>query len=158
MSDSHAAAATVGVNIVKTKLVVFILAGALAGLAGVLYGGMTPTVAGSQFQFVNSLVLFVGVVLAGVTILSGAVQAGVGLSVVPLLAQHIPSFAGFTYVLFGVGIIVVGRNPYGLGRLYAEVAAWRNARAASSGNDGAAGAPPPAFADPLGRPEVSSVG
>ena len=35
--------------------------------------------------------------LAGVTILSGAVQAGVGLSVIPLIAQHIPSFAGFLY-------------------------------------------------------------
>jgi len=158
LSDSHAAAATVGVNIVKTKLGLFILAGALAGLAGVLYGGMTPTVAGSQFQFVNSLVLFVGVVLAGVTILSGAVQAGVGLSVVPLLAQHIPSFAGFTYVLFGVGIIAVGRNPYGLGRLYTEVAAWRERRAAGASTGGTLGAPPAACADTPVTPKVSSVG
>jgi branched-chain amino acid transport system permease protein len=158
LSDSHAAAATVGVNIAKTKLGLFILAGALAGLAGVLYGGMTPTVASSQFQFVNSLVLFVGVVLAGVTILSGAVQAGVGLSVIPLIAQHIPSFAGFTYVLFGAGIIAVGRNPYGLGRLYAEVAAWREQRAAGAGTDGAPCAPPTACADIPVPPKVSSVG
>lgn len=125
MSDSEAACATVGMSIVRTKLAVFILAGALAGLAGVLYSGMTPSVSVSQFQFVNSLVLFVGVVLAGVTILSGAVQAGIGLSVVPVIAEHLPSFSGFTYILFGVGIIVVGRNPYGTGRLYSEVTAWR---------------------------------
>jgi branched-chain amino acid transport system permease protein len=158
LSDSHAAAATVGVNIVKTKLGLFILAGALAGLAGALYGGMTPTVASSQFQFVNSLVLFVGVVLAGVTVLSGAVQAGVGLSVIPLIAQHIPSFAGFTYILFGAGIIAVGRNPYGLGRLYAEVAAWRAQRATGAGTEGAPCAPPTAGADAPVTPKVSSVG
>jgi branched-chain amino acid transport system permease protein len=158
LSDSHAAAATVGVNIVKTKLGLFILAGALAGLAGALYGGMTPTVASSQFQFVNSLVLFVGVVLAGVTVLSGAVQAGVGLSVIPLIAQHIPSFAGFTYILFGAGIIAVGRNPYGLGRLYAEVTAWRAQRAAGAGTEGAPCTPPTACADTPVTPKVSSVG
>ena len=33
----------------------------------------------------------------------------------PLIATHIPSVSGFTYILFGVGIIAVGRNPYGLG-------------------------------------------
>jgi branched-chain amino acid transport system permease protein len=131
MSDSEAACATVGMSIVRTKLAVFILAGALAGLAGVLYSGMTPSVSVSQFQFVNSLVLFVGVVLAGVTILSGAVQSGIGLAVVPVIAQHLQSFSGFTYVLFGVGIIVVGRNPYGTGRLYSEVTAWRERRKAS---------------------------
>jgi len=156
MSDSQAASATVGMSIVKTKLAVFIFSGALAGLAGVLYGGMTPSVASSQFQFVNSLVLFVGVVLAGVTILSGSVQAGVGLSVVPLIAQHIPSFAGFTYVLFGVGIIAVGRNPYGLGRVYSEVTAWRESRGSETG--GVASTPPTTLADPMVPHKVPSVG
>jgi branched-chain amino acid transport system permease protein len=157
MSDSHAASATVGMSIVKTKLAVFIFAGALAGLAGVLYGGMTPTVASSQFQFVNSLVLFVGVVLAGVTILAGAVQAGVGLAVVPLIAQHIPSFAGFTYVLFGVGIIAAGRNPYGLGRAYSEIAAWREGRGSRPAG-GVAASPPTPLIDPVVTHQVPSVG
>ena len=118
MSDSEAACATVGMNLVRTKLAVFVVAGGLAGLSGALYGGMSKTVSVQQFDFVNSLVLFVAVVLSGVTILTGSVQAGIGLALVPLIAQHFPSLAGFTYLLFGLGIIAVGRNPYGLGLLY----------------------------------------
>jgi branched-chain amino acid transport system permease protein len=153
MSDSQAACATVGMSITKTKLSVFILAGGMAGLAGALYGGMSRTVSISQFGFV---VLFVAVVLAGVTILSGSVQAGIGLAVIPLIGQHIPSFAGFTYVLFGVGIIAVGRNPYGMGLVYSRMGAWWEARRSqeAGGHDGA-GTPQPGSA---GIPEkVHSV-
>jgi branched-chain amino acid transport system permease protein len=156
MSDSQAACATVGMSITKTKLSVFILAGGMAGLAGALYGGMSRTVSISQFGFVESLVLFVAVVLAGVTILSGSVQAGIGLAVIPLIGQHIPSFAGFTYVLFGVGIIAVGRNPYGMGLVYSRMGAWWEARRSqeAGGHDGA-GTPQPGSA---GIPEkVHSV-
>ncbi len=42
MSDSQAACATVGMNITRTKLAVFIMAGGMAGLAGALYGGHVP--------------------------------------------------------------------------------------------------------------------
>lgn len=118
MSDSQVACATVGMNIITTKLAVFVLAGGLAGLAGALYGGMARSVSVTQFGFVNSLVLFVGVVLAGVTMLSASVQAGISLAIIALIGQHLPSFAGFTYVLFGVGIIALGRNPYRLGQYY----------------------------------------
>jgi branched-chain amino acid transport system permease protein len=135
MSDSQAACATVGMSIMRTKLTVFTLAGGLAGLAGALYGGMSREVSFSQFDFVESLVLFVAVALAGITILSGAVQAGIGLAVIPLIAQHIPSISGFTYILFGVGIISVGRNPYGLGLVYTRLDEWRNARRTSARGD-----------------------
>jgi branched-chain amino acid transport system permease protein len=142
MSDSQAACATVGMSIVKTKLTVFVLAGGMAGLAGALYGGMSRTVSTSQFGFVESLVLFVAVVLAGATILSGSVQAGIGLAVIPLIGQHIPSFAGFTYVLFGVGIIAVGRNPYGMGLVYARLGAWWDIRRGRPAHPRGAGGPP----------------
>jgi branched-chain amino acid transport system permease protein len=141
MSDSQAACATVGMSIVRTKLTVFILAGGLAGLAGALYGGMSRTVSFSQFDFVESLVLFVAVALAGITILTGAVQAGIGLALIPLVAQHIPSVAGFTYILFGVGIVAVGRNPYGIGLLYSRLGEWRDTRRIRAGGDASTGPP-----------------
>jgi hypothetical protein len=134
-------------NIITTKLAVFVLAGGLAGLAGALYGGMARTVSVSQFGFVESLVLFVAVVLAGVTMLSASVQAGISLAVIALIGQHLPSFAGFTYVLFGVGIIAVGRNPYRLGQEYQRLGERIRARgkppgsAASSPDGGPTAAP-----------------
>jgi len=132
MSDSQAACVTVGMNITMTKMSIFVIAGGMAGLAGALYGGMSSTVSVSQFNFVESLVLFVAVVLAGVTILSGAVAAGAMLTVIPLIAQHMPSISGFTYMLFGVGIVAAGRNPYGWGLLYSNVDAWWARRRAKS--------------------------
>jgi branched-chain amino acid transport system permease protein len=159
MSDSQAACATVGMNITKTKLAVFILAGGLAGLAGALYGGMSRTVSVSQFSFVNSMVLFVAVVLAGVTILSGSVQAGIGLAFAPVIGLHIPSISGFTYILFGVGIVAVGRNPYGMGRVYSDIGTWWDKRRAEArADDGLTGNPP---TDATGSPlteQVPSVG
>ena len=159
MSDSQAACATVGMSITRTKLAVFILSGSLAGLAGALYGGMSRTVSFSQFNFVQSLVLFVAVVLSGATILSGSVQAGVGLAVVPLLSQHIPSISGFTYILFGVGIIAVGRNPYGMGRVYSDLGAWWETRRARSGTgDDMPGSPPTGVTGPSHPQKVPSLG
>jgi branched-chain amino acid transport system permease protein len=159
MSDSQAACATVGMNIIRTRLVAFVIAGGLAGLAGALYGGMSRIVSFSQFSFVNSLVLFVAVALAGITVLSGAVQAGLGVALLPLIATHIPSFSGFTYVLFGVGIIAVGRNPYGLGLVYARLGEWRDARrAGAQTGSGVPGSPPSGIPGGLLRPEVGSVG
>ncbi len=157
MSDSQVACATVGMNIITTKLVVFVLAGGLAGLAGALYGGMARTVSVSQFGFVESLVLFVAVVLAGVTMLSASVQAGISLAVIALIAQHLPSFAGFTYILFGVGIIAVGRNPYRLGQEYERLGERIRARRRPTGPDtpsvdGAGRASTPA--EPVQEPSV----
>jgi branched-chain amino acid transport system permease protein len=158
MSDSQAACATVGMSITKTKLAVFILAGGIAGLSGALYGGMSRTVSFSQFDFVESLVLFVAVALAGITVLSGAVQAGVGLGLVPLIAQHIPSVSGFTYILFGAGIIAVGRNPYGIGLLYTRLDEWRSERRAGRPAGGSlSGSPPSVLQGPIAQ-KVPSVG
>jgi branched-chain amino acid transport system permease protein len=159
MSDSQAACATVGMNITSTKLAVFIISGGLAGLAGALYGGMSRTVSVAQFSFVNSMVLFVAVVLAGVTILSGSVQAGVGLAFAPLIGLHIPSISGFTYILFGVGIVAVGRNPYGMGRVYSDVGTWWDKRrAAKNAGDQPTGSPPTGTTGSPLPGQVSSVG
>jgi branched-chain amino acid transport system permease protein len=158
MSDSQAACATVGMNIIRTRLAAFVIAGGIAGLAGALYGGMSRIDSFSQFSFVNSLVLFVAVALAGITVLSGAVQAGLGVALLPLIATHIPSFSGFTYVLFGVGIIAVGRNPYGLGLVYARLGAWWDARRAAETGRGVPGSPPTEVPGGLYRQEVGSVG
>ncbi len=104
--------------------------------------------------------LFVAVALAGITVLSGAVQAGIGVALLPLIATHIPSFAGFTYVLFGVGIIAVGRNPYGLGLVYTRLGEWWDARRAraQAGGGAASGSPPTQVPGGLVPPEVGSVG
>jgi branched-chain amino acid transport system permease protein len=159
MSDSQAACATVGMSIIRTRLVAFVVAGGMAGLAGALYGGMNRTVSFSQFAFVNSLVLFVAVALTGITILSGAVFAGIGVAFGPIIASNFfPSVPGFTYIAFGVGIIAIGRNPYGLGLLYVRLDEWWDARRARARAEGGMPGKPPQIQGGLLPHEVGSVG
>ncbi len=158
MSDSQAACATVGMNIIRTRLVAFVVAGGIAGLAGALYGGMDRIVSFGQFGFVNSLVLFVAVALAGITVLTGAVWAGLAVAFLPIvttwLTAHVWSgLSGLTYIGFGVGIIAVGRNPYGLGLMYTRLDEWREARRARAQTG-----PPSEIPGGLYRPKVGSVG
>jgi len=118
LNDSPAACATLGISPIGPRLAVFTLSGGLAGLAGALYGGLSTTVTGSQFNMLQSAALFVVLTLSGTTLLTGSVLAGFGLAIAPVIGSHVPSLSDFTYLLFGLGIIGIGRNPNAVGRLY----------------------------------------
>jgi branched-chain amino acid transport system permease protein len=155
MNDSPAACSTVGLSLTVTKLAVFSLSAGLAGLAGALYGGLQTSVGASQFQFLLSILLFAGVTLGGMNVLSGAVVTGVFVAVLPVIASHI-GFPSLQYLFIGAGIVAIGRNPIGIGKLYVEIADRRQKRAAralpSSGSE------VPAVSAGAVEPEVSSVG
>ena len=117
MSDSQAACATVGhEHLTRTKLAVFIMAGGMAGLAGALYGGMSRTVSFSQFELRSEPGDLRGRGAGRHHHLerrrAGRHRAGLAARSSPPTSRRSP---GFTYILFGVGIVAVGRNPYGLG-------------------------------------------
>jgi len=121
MNDSPAACSTVGLSLTVTKLAVFAFSAGMAGLAGALYGGLSTTVGAAQFDFLFSIAIFVGLTLSGVSLLTGAVLAGVFLAVGPVIGAHLPQIPNFTQLLIGGGVVTIGRNPNGIGRLYAEV-------------------------------------
>jgi branched-chain amino acid transport system permease protein len=121
MNDSPAACSTVGLSLTVTKLAVFAFSAGLAGLAGALYGGLNTSVGAAQFDFLFSIAIFVGLTLSGVNLLTGAVLAGVFLAVGPVIGAHIPQIPNLTQLLIGVGVVTIGRNPNGIGKLYAEV-------------------------------------
>jgi branched-chain amino acid transport system permease protein len=128
LQDSPVASATIGAGIASTKLVVFAGSAALAGVAGALFTGISGTAAATQFQFLESIVLFVAVTLAGSRMLSSALLAGIGLAAIPAIAVHLPSTiaADFQYLVFGLGIIAIGRNPNAIGSVYSKLGdKWR---------------------------------
>ena len=107
-------------EIVWTKFLVFTGSAALAGVAGALYTAVGGSASAQQFQFLESIVLFVGITLAGGVMLSSALLAGLGLAWAPVIGTHIPVLgSNFQYILFGLGIIAIGRNPNAVGVLYA---------------------------------------
>ncbi|HEY7946404.1 MAG TPA: ABC transporter permease [Acidimicrobiales bacterium] len=130
MSDSPAACSTVGLSLTLTKLAVFSLSAGLAGLAGALYGGLSTSVGASQFQFLFSILIFAGVTLGGMSVLTGAVTTGVFIAVLPVIGEHIPKLANFSQLLIGVGIVAVGRNPNGIGKLFVDFSDYMDRRKA----------------------------
>ncbi len=156
MNDSPAACSTVGLSLTLTKLGVFAFSAGLAGLAGALYGGLSTTVGAAQFGFLFSIAIFVAVTLSGASLLTGAVMAGIFLAIGPVIGAHIPQIPNFTQLLVGVGIVTIGRNPNGIGKLYVDVADFLERRRAQRAP--VAVEPVPATPAVPVRSEVGSVG
>ena len=114
MKDSPAACATLGINPVGLKLVVFTLSAGMAGFGGALYGGTLGTVNGQTFGFVQSLPLLLLTVVGGIGSAAGALAAGWLIGGLPLLVDVAPWFENINRVLPGTLGIALGQNPNGV--------------------------------------------
>jgi len=128
MKNSPAACATLGMNLVRMKLSVFMLSAAIAGLGGCLFAQEIGAVTTDRFSLFESMTMLMLLVVAGAGYVSGGFVAGLlyGAVFVAMqavfvkLAHDYPAFHGwllwlaqFTTVLpalIGVGL---GRNPAG---------------------------------------------
>jgi branched-chain amino acid transport system permease protein len=128
MKNSPAACATLGMNLVRLKLSVFMLSAAMAALGGCLYGQQVGAVTGERFSLFESMAMFMLLVVAGMGYVAGGFMAGLLYAAVFVTLQNILTklgtdydafeggfawFASFTAVmpaLIGIGL---GRNPSG---------------------------------------------
>jgi branched-chain amino acid transport system permease protein len=135
VNDSEVACASLGMNIVGTKVAVFTLAAAIAGLGGALYGGWQAQVGPSDFAMLTSLILLLLITLGGIDTVAGAFAAAFLGAFRPIVEQHIHT-AGITFLLVGVGAVTLGYNPGGFAGQVNEAAErlrrWRTAGLASS--------------------------
>ena len=109
MKDSPAACATLGINLTLTKLAVFTISAALAGVAGAFYGGLRGQVGPSDFEFLNSLALLLLVSTAGINTVGGALAAGVTFGLFPKVQQAFPRFRNLTFTAAGLGALAIAR-------------------------------------------------
>jgi branched-chain amino acid transport system permease protein len=77
MKDSPAAAATLGQNLIKLKLSVFMISAAIAGLGGVLLSSASVSVNADTFIIFVSLALVMLTVVGGVGSVAGALMGGI---------------------------------------------------------------------------------
>ena len=77
MKDSPAAAATLGQNLIKLKLSVFMISAAIAGLGGVLLSSATGSVSDTTFIIFISLALVMLTVVGGIGSVAGALMGGI---------------------------------------------------------------------------------
>jgi branched-chain amino acid transport system permease protein len=114
MSDSPAACATLGMNIAWTKLAVFTLSAGLAGLAGVLYGGLRGSVGSNDFQMLASLSLLLLLAIWGVDSVTGVLLAGITYALFPVIQSHVPGIPSLQFLAIGLGALGLARNPDGI--------------------------------------------
>jgi branched-chain amino acid transport system permease protein len=116
ITDSPAACTTLGVNMTRSKLIVFALSAALAGLGGALYGGAQGVVSGGgngDFTFITSLTLLLLAVVWGIRTVGGMLLGGISLALGPLIQQYVSSLRDIVGILVGLAAIGIARNPEG---------------------------------------------
>lgn len=114
MKDSPAACAMLGMNLRRTKLLVFSLSAAMAGVGGALYGGTLGTVSPDRFSFFESLPLLLLAVVGGIGSAGGALFTGLVLYGIPLVSASVAWFRNIGLVLPGLMGIGLGKNPNGV--------------------------------------------
>ena len=117
MRDSPAASAMVGINLFVTKLIVFAVASAIAGLAGALLAVHLGTAGTADFEMLGGLPYVLLLVVGGTSVVSGAVLGGFLLRQFTWLTALFPSVSPILWLekigpgLAGIGI---GRQPDGI--------------------------------------------
>ncbi|MEO6124968.1 MAG: ABC transporter permease [Ilumatobacteraceae bacterium] len=132
MKDSPAACATLGLNVTRLKLGVFMLSSGISGLGGLMWASQQRTLANNNgFDGLQSLTLFMIAVVGGIGYVSGALLAGMFLSVLSVVMPNIWNKLGADYpslnwlfssgmgnftkfvgpALIGIGL---GKNPSGI--------------------------------------------
>jgi branched-chain amino acid transport system permease protein len=117
MRGSETAAAGLGINLTRQRIMIFALSGAMAGLGGVLISIQQQLAAPSVWNYQFSLVFVVLVVTTSVSTVEGAIQAGIGFVVIEQLLTYLgPRFGGpsLTVVLFAFGALTYASHPEGV--------------------------------------------
>jgi branched-chain amino acid transport system permease protein len=115
--DNPEAAAAMGVNVARTKVIVFTLTSAMAGIAGMVYAFVDNTVNPPIFGLDNAFLLLFMVIVGGAGRHAGAI---VGAALLYLLPFVLSPIIGHHHVLvFGVLVVAaILLQPTGLIGLY----------------------------------------
>lgn len=99
--DNRIAAASIGINITKYKLMAFSISAGLAGVAGVLYAHnlTTLTALPKNFGYNMSIMILVYVVLGGIGSIRGSVIATVILYLLPEMLRGLSNYRMLMYAI-----------------------------------------------------------
>jgi branched-chain amino acid transport system permease protein len=117
MRGSETAAAGLGINLTWQRITVFALAGAIAGLGGVLVTIQQQVVNAAQWNYAFSLIFVVLVVSTGVSTVEGAINAAIAFVVIQQILTYLPARLGgnsLTIVLFAFGALQFAKHPEGV--------------------------------------------
>jgi branched-chain amino acid transport system permease protein len=110
--EDETAAAAMGVNTIRLKLLAFAIGAFLAGAAGTLNAHVTTSVTPDSYTFLESILLVAAVVLGGMGTVPGALLGSAALFVIP---EKLRAFQDKRLLLFGIALILMMRfRPEGI--------------------------------------------
>lgn len=112
--EDEVAAEAMGIPLMRTKMMAFILGTMLAGLAGALYMGNVGYIAPKDFAFMKSIEILIIVVIGGLGSIRGTLVGAVLLNIVSVMLQD---FAELRMVFYALVLIVFmlfksGETPF----------------------------------------------
>lgn len=110
--DNEIAAASVGIDTTRHKVLAFTIGAFFAGIAGALYALHERSVTPSSFGVQRSIEIVVMVTLGGLGSISGAILAAVVLTILPEALRPIEAYRMIIYSLLLIGMMLV--RPQGL--------------------------------------------
>ena len=102
--DNDIAAEVVGVNLTRYKLLSFAVSSFYTGIHGGLYALFMGFIEPNMFTFMESIHMFVAVIIGGLALVEGSIM---GAAFVILVPQWITSYKELVPVVFGVTILVI---------------------------------------------------
>ena len=135
LRDAPSAASALGLNVVRTRLIVFAVASGMAGLMGCLYGGLYQQALSSQFVYMNSLTALLILSIYGITSVSGAFVGALFYSLFYLMIPNWITNENIVSAIqpfaIGLAVFALAQHPEGaMAQNRAGIARWRERRAA----------------------------
>jgi branched-chain amino acid transport system permease protein len=104
MRDDEVAAETMGINLMKTKLLAFGLGATWAGVAGVFFASKMTFVSPESFTFFESVIILCMVVLGGMGSVPGVI---LGAALLVILPEVMRQFAMYRMLIFGGAMVLM---------------------------------------------------
>jgi branched-chain amino acid transport system permease protein len=103
MKHSEIAVASVGINVYRLKVLVFVISAGFAGFGGTLFAHQQNYISPDNFQFFSSVFFLLAVLFGGAGTLMGPV---IGAAVLTLLPEMLHDFDKFRLIIYGCSILI----------------------------------------------------
>ena len=109
--DNRIAAESIGIDVTRFKLIVFMLGAFFAGAAGTLYGHFFANVKAASFDYNMSIEILVIVVLGGMGSVNGSIIAAIVLQALPEVSRAFGDFRMLVYAIVLILVMLCTNSP-----------------------------------------------
>lgn len=110
--DNYIAAEAIGIPVSRYKIMAFVIAAFMAGMAGVVYGANLGILKPSNFDYNASIEILVMVVLGGMGSIKGSIVAAVILTLLPELLRGASDYRMLIYAIALIAMMLFNNSAF----------------------------------------------